>query len=135
MPPFFICRCSATFLKKVYNYKEVVLYEKIYFFFSIFLSIFFLSCASRRTIYNNNRSGAYRVREDITRLEDEQQNITDGFAELDNDGSKKIKENAKREGSYIEFIKSGDRGEAEKNRQNNSNNIFNGYFHNFFDTY
>ena len=92
-----------------------MLYEKIYIFFNVFFSFFLLSCASRRAIYNN-RGGAYRVREDITRLEDEQQNITDGFAELDNDASKKIKENAKREGSYIEFIKSGDRGEAEKNR-------------------
>ena len=115
MPPFFICRCSATFLKKVYNYKEVVLYEKTYFFFNVFLFLSLISCASRRAIYNN-RGGAYRVREDITRLEDEQQNITDGFAELDDDASKKIKENAEKEGSYIEFIKSGDRGEAEKNR-------------------
>ena len=89
MPPFFICRCSATFLKKVYNYKEVVLYEKIYFFFNVFIFLFFLSCASRRAIYNN-RDGAYRVREDITRLEDEQQNITDGLTELD-DASQKIK--------------------------------------------
>lgn len=133
MPPFFICRCSATFLKKVYNYKEVVLYEKIYFFFNVFLFLSLISCASRRAIYNN-RNGAYRVREDITRLEDEQQNITDGLTELDNDASKKIKENAEKEGSYIEFIKriiqkirergggdnrsteSGDRSEAEKNK-------------------
>ena len=91
-----------------------MLYEKMYFFFSVFLFLSLISCASRRTIYNN-RNGAYRVREDITRLEDEQQNITDGFDELD-DASQKIKENAEKEGSYIEFIKSGDRGEAEKNR-------------------
>ena len=90
----------------------MVLYEKTYFFFSIFLFFSFLSCASRRAIYNN-RGGAYRVREDITRLEDEQQNITDGLTELD-DASKKINENAKKEGSYNKFIKSGDRGEAEK---------------------
>ena len=93
----------------------MVLYEKIYFFFNVFIFLSLISCASRRAIYNN-RNGAYRVREDITRLEDEQQNITDGLTELDNDASKKIKENAEKEGSYIEFIKSGDRGEAEKNR-------------------
>ena len=110
----------------------MVLYEKIYFFFNVFIFLFFLSCASRRAIYNN-RGGAYRVREDITRLEDEQQNITDGLTELD-DASQKIKENAEKEGSYIEFIKriiqkirergggdnrsteSGDRSEAEKNK-------------------
>ena len=109
-----------------------MLYEKTYFFFSIFLFFSLISCASRRAIYNN-RGGAYRVREDITRLEDEQQNITDGLTELD-DASQKIKENAEKEGSYIEFIKriiqkirergggdnrsteNGDRSEAEKNK-------------------
>ena len=110
----------------------MVLYEKTYFFFSIFLFLSLISCASRRAIYNN-RGGAYRVREDITRLEDEQQNITDELTELD-DASQKIKENAEKEGSYIEFIKriiqkirergggdnrsteNGDRSEAEKNK-------------------
>ena len=46
-----------------------------------------------------------------------------------------IKENTKREGSYIEFIKSGDRGEAEKNKYIISINIDNIYDHGFFDSY